>query len=56
MLFSVQYSVVYCSDDTLKNVSREMFVQMTGPVFVQAAGSGGIFKYVMIMKRIIGLI
>ena len=46
---SVQYSVVYYSDVTLKNVSRDMFVQMTGPVFVQAAGRGGIIKYVEAM-------
>ena len=51
---SVQYSVVYYSDVTLKNVSRDMFVQMTGPVFVQAPGRVGIYKYAKIMLWIRG--
>ena len=53
-MFNVQNSVVYCSDGTLKHVSSEMFVQMTGPVFVQTAGRGDIFKYVKVMLQIRG--
>ena len=45
----VQYSVAYCFDGRLKNVSSKMFVQMTGPVFVQASGRGGRVKYVEAM-------